>query len=366
MVNGVPRILIVEDEQAVRTLLRDFFDLRGFQAAEAAGGQEALAQLAASQFDLVLSDVRMPGMTGIDLLSEINRLYEDVGVVMLTGCEDVSLAVKAMKMGALDYVQKPFRLEDVDAAVRKALEAREQKLRQSLHVLELEKAVEQRSMALRESLNNLHEASQGTLEALVAALDAREHETQAHSKRVSEYTVHLARQMGVVNDQLEAIRCGAMLHDIGKIGISDTILLKPDRLTENEWAEMRRHPEIGHWILNGVESLRPASEIALSHHERFDGDGYPRRLKGKDIPLGARIFAVVDSLDAITSDRPYHRGSTYEEAREEIVRHSGTQFDPAVVEHFLRVPATIWDEIRQRTVESVRVPVEHAALEVLM
>jgi response regulator RpfG family c-di-GMP phosphodiesterase len=308
----------------------------------------------------------MPGMTGIDLLSEINRLYKDVGVVMLTGCEDVSLAVKAMKMGALDYVQKPFRLEDVDAAVRKALEAHDQKRRQSLRVLELEKAVEQRSVALRETLNNLHEASQGTLEALVAALDAREHETQAHSKRVSEYAVYLGQRLGVPDDQLEAMRCGAMLHDIGKIGISDTILLKPDRLTEIEWAEMRRHPQIGHWILNGVESLRPASEIALTHHERFDGSGYPMHLKAEEIPLGARIFAVVDSLDAITSDRPYHRGATYEEAREEIVRHSGTLFDPAVVEQFLSVPAIVWDEIRRRTLESIRVPVDGAPLEVLM
>jgi putative nucleotidyltransferase with HDIG domain len=346
------RILIVEDERPIRKLLRRYLEQQGFKVAEAAGGDEALVQLAASDVDLVLSDVRMPGMTGIELLSQIVRIHPGAGVVMLTGCEDVSMAVQAMKLGALDYVQKPFVLEDVGASVRKALDVRDEQRQHVRYVSDLERAVEERSVALRDTLNHLHEASESTLEALVAALDAREHETQAHSVRVSEYTLHLARAMGVHNGQLEAIRRGAMLHDIGKIGISDRILLKPGRLTEAEWSEMRRHPEIGHWILNGVESLRPASENALSHHERFDGSGYPRQLKGEEIPLGARIFAVADSLDAITSDRPYHPSRSYEQARDEIARNAGTQFDPHVVSLFLEVPAEVWAEIRRRTLET--------------
>jgi len=198
-------------------------------------------------------------------------------------------------------------------------------------------------------------ASEGTLNALVAALDAREHETEAHSRRVGEYSLVLAESMGVGLGAKEDIRKGALLHDIGKIGISDRILLKPGKLTPEEWAEMRKHPEIGYWILMGSRELRAASEIVIAHHERWDGNGYPNRLLGADIPLGARIFSVVDTFDALTSDRPYHGCESYEFARREIEMNSGTQFDPLVVEHFLRTPPGVWQDIRSRTlVDSAR------------
>ena len=358
------KVLVVDDEEPVRALLRDYLQTRGFQIRGAASGEEALTLLAGEKFDLVLSDLRMPGITGMELLSEIRRRYSSVGVLMLTGCEDVSLAVSAMRAGALDYILKPFRLENVEASIRRALEKHEDNRRQVRYLRDLENIVEERSVALRDTLRTLKEASEETLEALVAALDAREHQTLAHSKRVSEFTVHLAETMHVSNSALEAMRRGAMLHDIGKIGISDTILLKPGRLTDDEWVEMRRHPEIGHWILSSVESLKGASEIALAHHERFDGRGYPRSLKAAEIPLGARIFAVADSLDAITSDRPYRPGRGYEEARREIIRNSGTQFDPRVVDSFLRVPPEVWEHIRCITLEDLgrgtreRIPVE--------
>jgi putative nucleotidyltransferase with HDIG domain len=183
----------------------------------------------------------------------------------------------------------------------------------------------------------------------VSALDAREHETQAHSKRVSEYTLYLAREMSVDAPQLDVIRRGAMLHDIGKIGISDTILLKPGKLTEEEWVDMQKHPQIGYWILDGIEALKPASNIVLAHHEKYDGAGYPRKLQGDEIPLGARIFSVADCLDVMTSDRPYRNALTYEEARTEIAQFSGTQFDPDVVKYFLQVPLNVWTEIRTST-----------------
>lgn len=343
------RILVVDDEEPIRTLIAEFLRDRGFESSSAGDGSAALEQLSLHRFDLVLSDIRMPGMDGMALLNEISRDHSDVSVVMLTGCEDVSVAVKAMKAGALDYILKPFRLDDVAASVTKALEQRDESLRKVRRVRELEQVVEQQSVELRKLLDHLHEASEDTLEALVAALDAREHETLAHSKRVSEYTVHLAREMGVEEDPLEVIRRGAMLHDIGKIGISDNILLKPARLTESEWKEMRRHPEIGFWILNGIDSLRPAAGIVLSHHERFDGSGYPQGLKGTAIPLGARIFAVADSLDAMTSDRPYHKGESYDAAKREIAGNAGTQFDPEVVNRFLHVPPDVWEQIRQRS-----------------
>ena len=214
------------------------------------------------------------------------------------------------------------------------MEKHEENRRQASYLRDLEKTVEERSVALRDTLRSLKEASEETLEALVAALDAREHQTLAHSKRVSEYTFHLAEVMDVSSGAMAAMRRGAMLHDIGKIGISDTILLKPGRLTVEEWATMRRHPEIGKRLIEGIAFLRGAVPIIYCHHEKWDGSGYPRGLKGDEIPLGARIFSLADSLDAITSHRPYRRARTWGDARAEIVRSTGTQFDPAVVDAF--------------------------------
>jgi len=297
----------------------------------------------------VLSDVKMPGIDGIGLLYEVRKRYPEVAVLMLTACEDISMAVTAMKSGALDYVQKPFELERVKTAVRNGLRRNAQMRRESARIRTLEQTVKQQTMELQGLLRNLEQASAGTLEALVAALDAREHEMQAHSRRVADYTVYLAQHMGVLENELETIRQGAMLHDIGKIGVPDSILLKSGPLTAEEWMQMRRHPQIGFWILNGIDQLRPAAEIVLSHHERYDGTGYPSRLSGAEIPLGARIFAVTDTLDAITSLRPYHRGQSFEAAREEIAANSQAQFDPEVVNGFLDIPAPVWSEIRNRT-----------------
>jgi response regulator RpfG family c-di-GMP phosphodiesterase len=345
----VQQILVVDDEESVRSLIGRFLNRLGFRATEASSGEEALDALAQGQFDLVLSDVHMPGMNGMSLLAEVRRRYPDTPVLMLTGCENVSTAVDAMKSGAFDYVLKPFRLDQVEASVREALKRQSDLRERAGRMEQLEKTVREQTIQLHTLLGNLSEASEGTLEALVAALDAREHETEAHSRRVAEYTVYLARGMNLAGEVVETIRRGAMLHDIGKIGISDNILLKPAPLTDREWREMQRHPQIGYWILNAVETLRPAAEIVLSHHERFDGSGYPRRLCGEEIPLGARIFSVVDSFDAITSDRPYQRVQPYETAREEIALNSGVQFDPLVVTAFLRVPPGVWSAIRNRT-----------------
>jgi putative nucleotidyltransferase with HDIG domain len=301
------------------------------------------------EFDLVLTDVRMPGMNGLELLAEVVRVHPAVGVLMLTACEDLTLAVNAMRIGALDYILKPFRLSEITVSVHEALGRRRNQLEQTQRMRLLEETVNERTVELRRMLDRLHDASETTLEALVSALDAREHETKAHSKRVSEYTLYLAREMSVDATQLDVIRRGAMLHDIGKIGISDSILLKPGKLTPEEWVVMQKHPQIGFWILDGIDALKSASDIVLSHHEKFEGSGYPRGLKGEGIPLGARIFSVADTLDVMTSDRPYRKALTYEDAREEITRFSGRQFDPDVVQYFLKVPLDIWTEIREST-----------------
>src|SRR5882724_7737587 len=343
------RILIVDDEAPIRALLGEHLQLVGYRVSLAANGVGALELLAGAEFDLVLTDVRMPGMNGLELLAEVVRKHPGVGVLMLTACEDLTLAVNAMRIGALDYILKPFRLNEITNSVHEALQRRRNQLEQTQRMQLLEETVNERTVELRRMLDRLHDASEITLEALVAALDAREHETQAHSKRVSEYTLFLAREMGVDAGQLDVIRRGAMLHDIGKIGISDMILLKPGKLTDEEWVVMQKHPQIGYWILDGIEALKPASDIVLAHHEKYDGAGYPRKLHGDEIPLGARIFSVADCLDVMTSDRPYRKALTYEEARTEITQYSGTQFDPEVVKYFLQVPLSVWTEIRTTT-----------------
>lgn len=327
--------------------MEECLSYEGYQTKAASNADEALAALSKKDFDLVVSDIRMPGMNGIELLEEIGRRHEGVGVLLLTNCDEVSLAVRAMKMGALDYVLKPLRIHEINKTIQKALNRHQRDLDQRRYVMHLEEVVKEQTLKLRRTFEHLRDVSETTLEALVTALDVREHETQAHSKRVSEYTVHLARVMGVDSSLLPDMCRGAMLHDIGKIGVSDNVLLKPGSLTEEEWVEMRRHPQIGGWILEGIPELRGASSIVLSHHERFDGSGYPHKLKGEEISLGARIFSVVDCLDAITSDRPYRRAAGYNLAREEILRCSGTQFDPYIVKYFLKILPEQWMKIRK-------------------
>jgi len=210
------------------------------------------------------------------------------------------------------------------------------------------KEEKKRAKELEEALKRIEETYEETLFALVAALDAREHEVQAHSQRVSAYTVRLAEKMGISGEAIADIRMGALLHDIGKIGISDSILLKPGKLTPEEWVEMKKHPLIGYRILEGIKFLEGAAKIVYAHQERFDGRGYPRGLKGEEIPLGARLFAVSDTLDAMTSDRPYRKAMTFDVARDEIIRCRGSQFDPEAVSLFLGIEKEEWLAIKDK------------------
>jgi putative nucleotidyltransferase with HDIG domain len=289
----------------------------------------------------VLSDVRMPRMGGLELLEKIRSRRDDVGVVFLTRCDDVTTPVAALKTGALDYLVKPSTLAMVAAAVENGLAKQRALMSDKLASFEA-------ILQVGDLSGRLQQADMETLELLVAVLDARESETMHHSKRVSEMSVHLGRVIGLPAADLEVLRRGALLHDIGKLGLPDAILGKPGELTEEERAVVRRHPEIGYRILQSVSSLRPTAEIVLAHHACYDGSGYPVSWSGERIPLGARIFAVVDSFDAMASDRPYRRASSYEEIRQEIVRCSGTQFDPAVVAAFESVSPETWTEIRRR------------------
>ena len=350
-----PGILVVDDEPAIRDLLCEGLKGQGYHCDVAANGLEALDHLKREQFSLVLSDIDMPTMDGVRLLQNVKEAHPDIEVVMITGVVDVEVALRAMRMGANDYLTKPFNLEEVRLTVEKALEKRRLVLENREYQRDLESKVAERTVELvlkRREIEELYEKLQisyeTTLEALAAALDTRDTETQGHSMRVSEYTTVIARRMGVKDPELTEIRRGALLHDVGKIGIPDAVLRKPGKLTSEEWEEMRRHPEIGYRILSGIKFLEPSLPIVIAHQERFDGSGYPRGLKREEIPLGARIFAVVDTLDAMTSDRPYRKALRYEDAREEIIRNSGLQFDPRVVEVFLSIPPEEWKAMHRR------------------
>jgi putative nucleotidyltransferase with HDIG domain len=244
-------------------------------------------------------------------------------------------------------VTKPFDLPSIRHAVKRALQRRQLLVENRNYQVELERKVHERTEELNGALLEVEESYKNTLEALVTSLDAREHETRAHSQRVREYTLTLAREIGLREEEMVQVGRGALLHDVGKIGVPDSILLKPGKLTAEEWIEMKKHPAIGFEILRSIKFLEPAAEIVLSHQERWDGKGYPNGLGGKDIPLGARIFAVADTLDAMTSDRPYRKALTYGAALDEIRRCSGTQFDPRVAEVFLSMPPDLWKNIHE-------------------
>jgi putative nucleotidyltransferase with HDIG domain len=339
-------ILVVDDEQAIRDVLSEGLSDSGYHCETAADGTEALQKVQGNGFQLVVSDIDMPQMDGVQLVQEIKKIRPEIEIIMLTGVVDVDVAVQAIRLGAADYLTKPFNLAEVRITVERALEKQRLLRENREYQKNLEAKVQERTAELSRSY-------QTTLEALATALDTRDSETLGHSLRVAAYTVAVARRMGIDEPELTDMYRGALLHDVGKIGIPDAILRKPARLTPEEWVEMRKHPEIGDRILQGIGFLEGARPIVLSHQERFDGSGYPRGLKGAAIPLGARIFSVVDTLDAMTSDRPYRKALSYESARAEIVKYSGSQFDPEVVRVFLAIPPDEWTRIQQRVLAEV-------------
>lgn len=349
------RVLVVDDELSVREILCEGLEAFGFDTRMAADADEAMSLLENERFHLLLTDIDMPGRSGIDLMNSARTAFPDLDVVMVTGVVDAKTAIKAIRDGASDYLTKPFNLEEVQIVVDRTLEKRRLIEENRSYQEHLEDLVELRTGELVEKhrevehlYDDLQDSYESSLQALVTALDFRDNETQGHSYRVVEYAVIVAKEMGIEEPELTWIRRGAILHDVGKIGIPDSILKKPGKLDEAEWEEMKRHPEMGFRMLQHIRFLEPALDIVMSHQERFDGTGYPRGLQGEEIPLGARIFAVVDTFDAMTSDRPYRKALTIEDARSEIREWSGRQFDPDVAEAFLQVPAETWREVRER------------------
>ena len=331
------RILIVDDDASVRDVISVLLQEEGYECRTASSAEAALDIAAAEAPPLVISDMKMPGRDGIWLLEAFRERYPETAVIMLTGYGDTEAAVDCLRRGAVDYLLKPPKLTDLIRAIERALAKRRIELARKRYQKKLERKVRDRTGELRTALRNIQGTYQTTLLALVRALDAREHETSDHSQRVVKYTEAIAERLSLRGPELEEIGRGALLHDIGKIGVPDAVLLKPAKLTTEEWKEMRRHPDIGYDMIRSIEFLNTPAAIVLSHQERFDGRGYPRCLRGEEIHIGARIFAVADTLDAMTSDRPYRKGTTFESAVDEIQRCAGSQFDPEVVRAFMDI-----------------------------
>jgi putative nucleotidyltransferase with HDIG domain len=336
----------VDDEAHVRSMIGATLERQGYNVQLASSGREAVDTLDRNTFELVLTDIVMQEGNGIALLELIHAQRPNVPVIMVTAIHDISVAIDSMRRGAYDYLLKPFEREHLVATVQRALDHRQAIQESHTYQQNLEQVVRARTEMLRQAMEDLEHSYDVTLEALGDALDWKDSETEGHSKRVTAYTIALARAMGISPAQIRVIARGAFLHDIGKMAIPDEILRKPGKLTKEEMDFMREHCSRGYQMLRKIPFLSEAAEIVFAHQEHFDGSGYPSHTSGNKIPVGARIFAVADTLDAITSDRPYRKARTFDEAREEILRCSGSQFDPGVVEVYLKIPNELWHELR--------------------
>jgi putative nucleotidyltransferase with HDIG domain len=350
------KILITDDEKDIRELLRDFLENEGYECQLAGNAFEALEKFKNDgNFDIIMSDIRMPGKNGLELLEEVKQINQDVMFIMISAVKDIESAITAMEHGAHDYVSKPFKLNEVSFAASKAMEKRLLVLENKEYQKHLEKMVEERTSDLKKALLELNGTFNFTLRAMATVLDTRDTETQGHSMRVVSFTLKLAELMQITDkNTLKIFEYGALLHDIGKIGIPDAILRKPGNLTTDEWLIMKKHPTIGYNVLRRIKFLETAAQIILHHHEAFDGSGYPDGLSGDNIPLGARIFNIADAIDAITSDRPYQKALPFKTAAAELKKHSGQQFDPQIIAIFEKVGIDFWEKEKLKIEEHMR------------
>lgn len=334
----IPCILVVDDDASILTLVKRILETAGYRVDTAGDSHEAIEKVRQQpgRYDVAVTDLTMPGMTGLELLAAFRQTDSFLMAVVMTGHATKENAVACLREGAFEFIEKPMASGQLLAVVEKALEHRRLRIENERYRLHLEDMIRQKSAALLETMEALKQSYDFTLQAMVGLLDVREHNTGQHSNRVRTLSFTLGKMMSLSRHDLDILARGAQLHDIGKIAVPDRILLKEGPLTDDEWTVMKSHPEVGYNILSSSPYLREVAELVRSHQERYDGKGYPRGLKGEEICLGARIFAVIDSYDAMRSNRPYRKAMSPEKAAGEIRRGSGSQFDPAVVDAFLR------------------------------
>ena len=342
-----PRIMVVDDEPIVREAFTDMLGTVHRSVIAVGDATQAAAKLESGDIDVVVLDVNMPGASGLDLLNLAQRWHWDATFILVTGMPQLDGVVSAMRMRAADFLIKPVPrsvlLDSIDRAFSELASAREARVYQ----LSLEATLEGRTAELQAAIGSLEQNYSETLISLTSALDAREHATCAHSFRVRAYTTYLAQLIGYPQKDLKDLEHAALLHDIGKIGIPDSILQKSGKLTRKEFEIMKHHSELGESMLNKVSFLRPAAKIVRHHHERFDGTGYPDKLSGHDIPLGARIFVFADTLDAMSTARCYRTSPGLRNVRAEVLEGMGKHFDPDIVRAFVEVRDDTWAAISE-------------------
>ncbi|MCH8029825.1 MAG: response regulator [Candidatus Dadabacteria bacterium] len=340
------KILIVDDEEYILKLLKLALQRLGYECETVNDGYACLSKFDDGQtFDIVLLDIAMPKLDGIETLKKLKQISPDLSVVMVSASKDAENVKAAMQQGAYDYIFKPFDMAEVETVIQRAAERTELIKKNRDYQFNLEQRVQEQT----EELLNLYS---DTLQAMILALDLREKETGFHSYRVTEYALTLGQKMELSEPQLSGIAKGALLHDIGKIGVPDSILLKPGELDHDEWRIMKKHPRYGYELVKEIQFLEDARDLVLCHHERYDGGGYPHGIKGSNIPIEARIFSIVDTMDALTSDRLYRSGIPFDEARNKIEKESGAQFDPDILNVFLDITDDEWQNIMHATESS--------------
>jgi putative nucleotidyltransferase with HDIG domain len=325
------KILAVDDAPEVTELIRRFLTDLGYEVRCLNDPREVMSVIASFRPELCILDMHMPYMGGSELLDAIKTADSMTEIIFLTAEDDTITAVESMRRGAAHYLLKPVSLRKMEMSVAKALEHHQLVTENVAYKKRLEDLVTERTEALNRALMMLSNVHTATLDILATALDFRDQATHGHSRRMADLTVGIAKEMGISGNSLMQVEHGALLHDIGKLRIPDSILWHPGELSPQQWEVMRKHPEYGFEFLNKIGFLQEAAQLVLCHHEKYDGTGYPRGLRAKEIPLEARIFALIDSVDALIYDRPYHRAIPFEEACERILRGSGTHYDPELV-----------------------------------
>ena len=339
------RILVSDSDVLIREIISRKLSRIGYICECCDTSRDALDILAGESYDLLLTAFSSPENGGANFLKRILEICPNIAVILITSVVDIDVAVDALKLGAYDYITKPFSVEEVSKSVSRALEKRRLLLENSNYRRTLETLVASRTRQLKEALGVLEQTYHSTLVALSKALDSRDADSDGNTLRVTLYASRLAKEMGVSKSRIKILEQGILMHDVGNIGIPDALLKKRESLDEEELCLMRKHPEIGCRILSRVKFLKEPAQLVLQHHERYDGTGYPKGLQGEEISLGARIFAVVDAFDSLISPKFSFTVTDYKFACEEIKKMSGAELDPVVVYRFLDIPFGEWKEI---------------------
>lgn len=343
-------LLIIDNIQTRRNLISSFLS-RKYVCEETDEINIALEKIREKEYAVILTAFSLHNLQGTDLIPLLQKNSPRSVLIFISDQHIDGNTVRAFRAGAFEVIQKPFELKKIEMGVDKAFAQYELKCLKDRYQNHLEELVAERTAELDKALEEIENSYRMTLKALVQALETRDFETHGHSERVVTFSLRLGYELGLDKNALRDLELGALLHDIGKIGVPDAVLRKPAKLNDEEWNKMKLHPLHGQKILRNIGFLEGATRIVAQHHEKWDGSGYPTGIRGEEIDIGARIFSVVDAFDAMVSDRVYRKGCSYESALEELERFAGTQFDPLIVEAFKHVPKEDWEILRRRSLK---------------